>query len=251
MKNAVFRPLLWPTILTLVMLPILLGLGTWQVQRMHWKTDLIARMEVRMAEAPRPLPPREDWASLDLDKLEYRPFTVTGHFLNDREMRYFTQDRDTSQPGFALITPLKLDVSGDEAGAYVLVDRGFVPQALADPAKRPGSEPEGEVTVTGYLRQSERRGAFSAADDPQRNIWMVRDIDRMAEAAQVSPVAPFLIEADGEVPEGTWPKPGRTRIDLPNNHLDYALTWYGLAVVLLGIYIAFHIARGRVGRPKG
>ncbi|MGX1197159.1 SURF1 family protein [Parvibaculum sp. MBR-TMA-1.3b-4.2] len=250
MSNGIFRPLLWPTVLTLVMLPILLGLGTWQVQRLHWKTDLIARMEARMAETPRPLPLRKDWASLDLDNLEYRPFTVTGHFLNDREMRYFTQDRDTSQPGFALITPLKLDSPGDE-GAYVLVDRGFVPQALADPAKRPGSEPEGEVTLTGYLRRSEKRSAFSAADDPQRNIWMVRDIATMAEAAEVSPVAPFLIEADGKVPDGTWPKPGRTRIDLPNNHLDYALTWYGLAVVLLGIYIAFHVARGRVGRPKG
>ncbi|WP_293325031.1 SURF1 family cytochrome oxidase biogenesis protein, partial [Parvibaculum sp.] len=122
MSNGIFRPLLWPTVLTLVMLPILLGLGTWQVQRLHWKTDLIARMEARMAETPRPLPPRKDWASLDLDNLEYRPFTVTGHFLNDREMRYFTQDRDTSQPGFALITPLKLDSPGDE-GAYVLVDR--------------------------------------------------------------------------------------------------------------------------------
>jgi len=244
--NAFFRPLLGPTVLTVIMLPILIGLGTWQVQRLHWKTDLIARMQARMAEPAAALPPQQEWASLDLEALEYRPFTVTGHFLNDREMDYFTQDRDTGQPGYALVTPLELD-----DGSYVLVDRGFVPEALKAPANRPGSEPQGEVTVTGYLRESEKRGYFSGADDPVKNIWMVRDIAKMAEAAKVSPVAPFLIEADGKVPPGTWPKPGRTRIDLPNNHLDYALTWYGLAVVLTGVYIAYHIARGRFGRPKG
>ena len=249
MSNNFFRPLFWPTVFTAVLVPIMIGLGLWQFQRLDWKTDLIQRMKTRMVEEPQPLPPPGDWASLDLKDLEYRPFTVTGHFLNGKEMHYFTQDRDTAVPGYLLITPLEIE-SASGKPAYVLVDRGFVPMQLADPATRPGSEPEGEVTITGFLRENERRGVFSANDEVEKNVWMVRDVQKMAKAADVKPYAPFMLQADGTVPEGTWPKPRRVHVDLPNNHFDYALTWLGLAGVLLGIYVGYHRTQGRIGRPK-
>ncbi|MEQ8281901.1 MAG: SURF1 family protein [Parvibaculum sp.] len=246
MTNRVFRPMLWPTLLTAAMLPVLLGLGFWQVERLEWKRNLMATMAERMAADPVALPAPEAWPSLDAAALEYTRVSLTGRFMHEHELHYFTQ-AETGAPGYAVIVPLLLD---GEADAVVLVDRGFVPVAMKDPAMRAAAQPEGRVSLTGILRTPQRRGSFDGADDPQNNVWMVRDPARMGAHLGLTQVAPFIVEAEIGPSAGPWPKAGRTRVDLPNNHLDYALTWFGLALVLTAIYLIYHRSQGRLGRPK-
>jgi surfeit locus 1 family protein len=237
-----FRPMLWPTLLTVLALPILIGLGTWQVERLQWKEELLAKIEARIGAAPVPLPAPENWPGYDAHAAEYTRVELEGRFLPE-EFHYFTQGANGA-PGYAVISPLEV-----ADGAVVLVDRGFVPVTLKDPASR-GGVPEGEQRFTGVLRAPSERGVFDGADDPAKNIWMVRDPAVMGGALQGVTVAPFIAEAEEGAFPGEWPKAGRTRIDIPNNHLDYALTWYGLALVLVVIYLAWHRANGRIGRER-
>tara|TARA_R110002110_G_scaffold6054_1_gene30572 strand:+ start:20684 stop:21439 length:756 start_codon:yes stop_codon:yes gene_type:complete len=243
--NRFFRPLLWPTLLTTAMLPVLIGLGVWQVQRLHWKDALLERIESRLSQAPVDLPPPRTWPDLDIAALEYTRVHLTGHF-GTREFHYFTQNTDGT-PGYAVLSPL--DAGG---GALILVDRGFVPQALKDPAMH-GAAPQGEVSFTGILRAPGHRVWVSGADDPEKNIWMVRDPAVMGAELEVADlkmknIAPFIVEAEADALPGEWPKAGTTRPDIPNNHLDYALTWFGLAVVLMGVYLSYHWSNGRIGK---
>ena len=245
MSNRFFRPLFWPTLLTALMLPVLLGLGFWQLDRLTWKENLIARIGERLTAAPVALPAPDAWESLDLAENEYRRVQLTGHFAGNRELHYFMQSPDGT-PGYAVISPFEIEGGG---GAVVLVDRGFVPAGLKDASAR-DALPEGEVSFTGVLRRPQERSAFAGADDPVKNVWMVRDPAVMGAALGVGRVAPFFVEAEANAFPGKWPQAGGTRIDLPNNHLDYALTWFGLALVLAVVYLVYHRSNGRMGRPK-
>ncbi|MBX3446311.1 MAG: SURF1 family protein [Parvibaculaceae bacterium] len=237
-----FRPMLWPTVLTLLALLVLIGLGTWQVERLQWKEELLAKIAARIDAVPVPLPAPEDWPAYDAREREYTRVEVQGRFLLE-EFHYFTQGANGA-PGYAVISPIEV-----AEGAVVLVDRGFVPVPLKDAGLR-GGIPEGAQRFIGILRAPSQRGVFDGADDPAKNIWMVRDPAVMGAALRGVDVAPFIVEAEEGAFPGEWPKAGRTRIDIPNNHLDYALTWYGLALVLAVIYFAWHRANGRIGREK-
>lgn len=243
-NNPVFRPLLWPTVLTIFGLAILVGLGSWQIERLHWKLDLIATIKQRMAAAPAPVPAPDEWGSLDLQNLEYRHLKLEGRYLNQRELHYFAQD-DEGAAGYDIITPLVL---GD--GSMVLVDRGFVPIGRKDPATRQQGQIEGETIVTGVARAPQATGLFTAPDDVAGNIWFTRDPAKMAEALDLSPVAPFYVEADKTPNLGGLPLGGRTQVEIRNQHFEYALTWFGLAIVLFAIYLSYHWSNGRVGRAK-
>ncbi|ABS62298.1 Surfeit locus 1 family protein [Parvibaculum lavamentivorans DS-1] len=245
MTNRFFRPLFWPTLLTALMLPVLLALGFWQLERLQWKEDLLARIENRLTAAPADLPPPQAWADFDVAAQEYSRVRLTGRFASPRELHYFMQGPDGT-PGYAVINAF--EVEGGE-GAVVLVDRGFVPAGLKDPALR-DALPEGQVSFTGILRQPQRRNALSGADDPDKNVWMVRDTETMGAALGAAQVAPFFVEAEEAAFPGKWPQAGATRIEMPNNHLDYALTWFGLALVLVAVYLVYHRSNGRLGRPK-
>lgn len=243
-ENRFFRPLLGPTLATLVALAILIGLGLWQIERLHWKLDLIANITHRMAAPAAPAPSQSAWAGLDVKTLEYHHLKISGHFLNDRELHYFTQD-DEGAPGYDIITPLKRD-----DGTFVLVDRGFVPREKKDPATRREGQIEGETTVTGVARAPQARGLFSAPDNAAENIWFTRDPAAMGAALKLSPLAPFYIEADATPNMGGLPIGGRTVVQIRNEHLQYALTWFGLALVLLIVYFSYHWSNGRVGVQK-
>lgn len=242
-----FRPMLWPTLLTAAMLPVLLVLGFWQLERLEWKRDLIATMTERMAADPVALPSPENWDELDAVAFEYVRVALTGRFQHAQELHYFTQN-ESGAPGYAVVTPLVLASAPD---AVVLVDRGFVPVAMKDRATRLATESRDEVSLVGVLRTPPPRGLFDGEDDPVRNVWMVRDPVAMGAQLGLGRVAPFIIEAEADEAPGPWPKAGRTRVDLPNNHLDYALTWFGLSLVLVAIYLIYHRSQGRFGRSKG
>jgi surfeit locus 1 family protein len=132
------------------------------------------------------------------------------------------------------MTPLRL-----ADGAVVMVNRGFVPMELRDPSTRPQSRPEGDVTVTGLVRAPETRNACTPADDPAKNTWFTRDPEAIAKAHNLGRAAPFYVEADATANPGGWPQGGQSRLNLPNDHLQYAFTWYGIALTLVGVFGTF------------
>lgn len=232
------RSLLLPTLATLIALAILIGLGTWQLQRKAWKESLIEQIETRAYGEPGPIVPETEWTTWRADQDEFRKVRVTGTFLHDLEAPVYGLAPGTRQgapvQGYYILTPLKLTT-----GATVIVNRGFVPSDLKDPATRPQGQPRGEVTITGLVRASEARNAFTPKDEPQKNLWFARDPQAIAEARKLERVAPFLIDAGATPNPGGWPRGGQTQLTLPNNHLQYALTWYGIALTLVGVFAAF------------
>ncbi len=234
-SNPYFRPGLWPTLFLIISLPILLWLGTWQVQRLEWKLGLIEQMEARL-DAPAidiagARPGVED---------EFRRYRVSGTFQEGVEFHWLTTS-ETYGIGYLIFSPLTL-----EDGRSVMVNRGFVPgplkEAIADRLGR-------SATFDAIARVPEQPGALDATNDVSANIWFTRDTAAMAELAGGGDYLPVYLEKVGEASEDAWPKPGAAKVTLVNNHLDYALTWYGLAVVLVVIYLVFHRSQGRIGRP--
>jgi len=231
-------------------LAVLVSLGNWQLRRLAWKEDLIARASERPSEPVQVLPTASAWAGFDVAASEYRPFRLTGHFLHDKEAFVFTSLPDPKGrfggPGFWIVTPLALS-----DGGTVLVNRGFAPQGRHLPADR-GETMRGEaVSVVGLMRPDETPGIFTPADRPEANTFYARSVASLAAAkALPPPVAPFTIDlVAAETPPSGLPEAGETRMNFANNHLQYAVTWYGLAAVLLAVFAASIRTRLR-GRDK-
>jgi surfeit locus 1 family protein len=222
------------TLLMLLALAVLLGLGVWQIKRLHWKEGLIAQIEARTASPPITLEAALALALKGGDPSYWR-VRVDGRFRHDLE-RYLYAISD-GKVGWHVVTPL-----ATQSGTIVLVDRGFVPDELKDPSARPMGQVGEIVTVTGIVRASESRNLFTPDNEPQANRWFWRDLQGMARSmfpAGTAEVAPFFIEADKTPVPGGWPQGGQTRLELPNNHLQYALTWFLMAAAFLIIYGAY------------
>lgn len=240
------RGLLIPGLFACVGLAVLIGLGTWQLQRLAWKQGLIASIESRIDAPPVALPTPEHWRELRAERDEFRHVTFAGEFLNDRETLVYTSGSalrsDVTGPGYWVFTPARIG-----GGDIVMVNRGFVPEQNRDPASRAAGQIAGVTDVEGVLRWPEAPGWFTPAGDAVRNVWFARDHLGMAAAKGLS-VAPFYVDQDEPVPPGGLPRPGRLAANLPNNHLQYAITWYGLAVVLVGVFVVFALGQRRQHR---
>lgn len=227
--------LLWPTLGCLVAVLVLSGLGTWQLRRLAWKTALLQTIEQRTTKPPVPLPPPAEWPRLDPADYAYRHVVLTGSFDHDEEARVFrplTEARGHySGLGDLILTPFRL-----ASGHTVIVNRGFVPDDRLDPATRAGGQLAGEVTITGLMREPESRNPFTPADQPQDRLWFTRDPASIAAARGLGAVAPFTIDQDATVLPGGLPQGGETVLAIPNDHLSYALTWFGLAAAVLAVY---------------
>ena len=226
------RSLLVPAIFTLVAGAFLVGLGIWQLERLAWKDAIVARIEARTKAVPQPLPPAAGWDALKPDDYEYRRVTVTGRFDHAKEAYILRASADG--PVYHVLTPLAL-----AGGGTVLVDRGSVPAERRDPATRQAGQPQGEVTVTGLMRPPETRNAFTPPDEPARDRFYTRDPAEIATHFELNDAAPFVIDADATPNPGGWPKGGDTIVDVPNNHFSYALTWFGLALGLVTVFVSF------------
>lgn len=218
------------------------SLGVWQVERLRWKDDLIGKIEAR-THAP-PVGLDEAIRRANAGDPDYLRVRVRGNFVHDEEMRLFTVE--DSAPGWFLITPLTT-----EDGQTVLVNRGFVPDQLEKPETRPDSQPQGDVVITGLVRSPEEPGVFSPENDPDRRRWFWRDVMGMARATLPSGrvIDNFLIEQESSKDARGLPRPGATRLTLPNRHFEYALTWFGLAVTLFVVTLFFLRSRRRDGAP--
>jgi surfeit locus 1 family protein len=210
-----------------------IALGTWQVKRLFWKLDLIARVEQRAYSAPQPLPELSRWPQIMAASDEYRHIRLEGTYLYDLTVK--VQAVTELGSGYWLMTPLRL-----ADGGIVFVNRGFIAPSGKDAA--PQSAPADgnrRVGVTGLLRMSEPGGGFLRKNNPSLDYWYSRDVQAMAEARGLTQVAPFFIDADAGTPgtaqgQSGYPVGGLTVLHFHNNHLVYAITWYALALMVAG-----------------
>lgn len=227
-----FRPLFWPTLFTVPVLLLCLGLGSWQVERLFWKEGLIAQRQAAVTAPPAPAPR----SLAEARAMEFHRVTDEGVFLHDKEI-FLGATSEGGGQGYQVLTPLR-----EPGGRVVFINRGFIPGEVKDPAKRAAGQIPGTVRVQGLLRlpPDGRPGWFVPANRPDLNYWFWVDLPAMSAAAHLDRVAPFYIDADATPNPGGWPKGGVTRLALPNNHLQYAITWFSLAVALIVIYVLFH-----------
>jgi surfeit locus 1 family protein len=227
-----------PGFLAAVGCAVLMALGFWQLERRVWKEELIARVEARTRAPAMPVPAEADWKHLSAERDEYRRVRASGRFRHEYEALVYTVVSErkgrASGPGYFVLTPLKL-----ASGAVVIVNRGFVPEVRKHPASRREGQMEGPVTVTGLLRMPETGNWFTPANEPGRKAWYRRDPAEIAEAYGLARNAPFTIDADAKPNPGGMPQGGETRLDFPANHFGYALTWFGLAAALFGVFTVF------------
>lgn len=233
--------LIWPTLSALAALAVLLGLGTWQMQRKAWKDGILADITAAAMRAPvdysdirkgGPAPPVS--AVQHVEMPEFVRVQAKGRWLHDQTAYVYTLR--AGQAGYHVFTPLQL-----EGNDIVPVNRGFVPEDLrnAGALRAASASP---VEISGFTRHPERDGLFTPAPDPARRTtygsypWTL-----IAPAAATSPGG-FFIEATDRQAGEIWPQPrgldGLVKT-IPNRHLEYALTWYGLALTLIGVYLAF------------
>ena len=235
--NLGFRPRLWPTAIAMPIMLTCLGLGAWQVQRMEWKRGLIADREAALA-----LPPTVPPQTLDeARRMEFRHVADEGVFLHDKEI-FVGASAGSGRIGYHVLTPLR-----EPSGRIVFVNRGFIPSELKDPARRAAGEIGGNLRVVGLLRlrPEGRPSWFLPENRPDKNYWFWIDLPAMAAATGLGDVAPFYIDADATPNPGGWPQGGVTRTALPNDHLQYAITWFALAIGMAVVYVIYHRQLGR------
>ncbi len=232
------------TALMLASLALLIGLGVWQLKRLEWKQGLIAQIEARTKGPPITLKDAVALAGQGRDPSYYR-VRVDGRFHHAKERYLYAVSE--GRVGWHVITPLET-----EDGDIVLVDRGFVPDELKDPSARAPGQVENVVTVTGIARSPETQTLFTPDNEPKVNRWFWRDLAGMARSmfpAGTIDVAPFFLEADKSKVPGFWPEGGQTRLEIPNNHLQYAITWFLLGACLLIVYGLYVRSLYRRGLP--
>lgn len=231
------KRLIW-TILTLGSIGVLLALGTWQVQRLRWKEEKIAAYEkAATMEAV-------DVASLIplVGEMQYRRASITGEWIADKEL-HLGGRRWHTETGYHILSPLRT-----KEGKIYLINRGWVPTKLKDPATRNDNPlPEGEVTVTGMIRLPEPPGLFTPANHPEKNFWFSVDIAAMGKTLSLEP-EPLVLEIINPKASGThYPIPQDGKVVLRNDHLGYAITWYSLAIAaaIIGILVLRSPTKGK------
>lgn len=231
-RNFQFRPVL--TACALLGLAVLVSLGSWQLQRLQWKRDLLAAIDARIHAAPVAIDAVLANTSADGNG-EYEPVFAEGVMRDGETVRVFgTYD---GAAGYWYFTPMTLD-----DGKSLYVNRGFVPQSL--PNTEIDAAPETRQRVVGLLRLPERprppESWFRPLAPTADGLWYVRDPQAMAAAAGVTNVVPYYVDEIGGA-ENRYPRSGLTRTDFRNKHFEYAMTWFGLAAALIGVWIAFSL----------
>ena len=230
------RGLLVPSLAVLMAFAILIALGTWQLQRKAWKEDLIETLTRRFAAAPVDLPPPGQWASLRPEKDEFTRVKFRAQYLPSQEAVVWATGSglrdDVKGPGVFVFTPARI-----ASGEAVVINRGFVADQKPTGATKRPAPVAGSAEITGILRWPEPKGwELTTPYDKGAQLWFVRDHLAMAQEYGWQRVAPFYIEREAQQPADGLPPPGPLKPNLPNNHLQYAVTWYGLAAVLLAVF---------------
>lgn len=222
----------WPVALTAALgIAVLLGLGLWQVQRLAGKQALLAEIDRRATAEPVDISTVLERQAAG-ETIEFLKVSTTGHYLHNAEkLMIAVYD---GNPAWEVVTPL---VTSDKT--MVLVDRGLVPDDLRDRVRRPDGNPQGDVTVTGIVRSHmAKRGFFSPENDVGANMWFWWDVPAMLASTTIAPnakPAPFVLHLLPVAGDKSFPRPQAAEAGLHNNHLQYAITWFSLALALLVI----------------
>lgn len=229
------RSLLLPGVVAAVAFAILIALGVWQLERKAWKENLIATLAERMSDKPLPLSSRAEWQSVAPAADEFRRVRLRVQFDPRREARVYSGGAglrdDVKAPGYFAFAPTRLS-----DGSTVVINRGHVDNPNPDAALKPIAVPENAVDIVGALRWPERPGWFVTPYSERQDLWFARDHRAMAQRYGWGEVAPFYIEMEGPAPPGGVPRPGSLTVKLRNDHFGYALTWFGLAGVLVVVF---------------
>jgi surfeit locus 1 family protein len=236
-----FRPTLWPTLFSVPAVIVMIGLCVWQVQRLHWKEGLIAERESRVAAEPAALPP----VGTDPTEMEYRRVRLEGTFLHDKEL-YLGARSMNGNVGYHVLTPFALS-----DGGTVLVDRGWVPVERKLPERRPEGQVAGAQTLDGVARLAHGKAWMQPDNEPQHNMWFFFDLPAMAKSAGVDFRTDLYVDAGPAENPGQYPVGGQTHIEIPNDHLQYAITWGLLAAALAVIYVLYHLKLERERQQPG
>ncbi|MEP3048572.1 MAG: SURF1 family protein [Roseibium sp.] len=234
------KKLIIPSIAAAIGLAILLNLGFWQLGRLEWKENLIVQVEQGVAKAPVPAPVPTDWATLsDVD--DYRNVSVSGEYLDGETFYYTALSKPFGKfggPGVMAYSPFKTT-----DGWIVLINRGFLPQELPENERAHFLKPpEGISEITGLMRLGEKPNWTTPASNPNDRIWFARDTDAMGKTLGIEAqfLAPYSIDLDKRyTPSSGLPQAGETIVRFKNDHLGYALTWFGLAATLIGVFLAY------------
>jgi cytochrome oxidase assembly protein ShyY1 len=229
--------MLIPSTAALAALVVLLGLGTWQLERKAWKETLIATLDRRLNDAPTALPPPSEWTAMRPENSEFSRVRLRVEFPKAGDALAYTSGSairdDVKGAGYFVFSPARLP-----NGQQVVVNRGFVPDR-AYPAVA------GAVDIVGALRWPEAGSAFVSDHDAAGDVWMVRDPAAMAQRKGWGAVAPFYVEQEAPVPPAGLPHPAPLKVHLRNDHLQYAITWYGLAAVLVVMFAIWAVRHQR------
>lgn len=241
------RPALWPTLISLPILVLSLSLGVWQMERREWKRDILDRLTTNQAAAPMPL---DELLRGDPLRHEYGRVKIAGSFVHDKEFHLAARSLK-NKVGLQLVTPFKTN-----DGRILLFNRGWIPSEKKEPAKRAEGQGTGGVELTGIVRRNQERRQFAPENVPDKNVWFHVDVPLMRRLAGAPPdpkLDAFFLDADAAPNPGGVPIGGQTRLDIPNDHLKYAITWFLMVLALAGVYLAYHWENGRLeiaGRTK-
>lgn len=239
-----------PTVFATCALAVLVSLGTWQVQRLGWKEDLIAKATERPRAEPVPAPGPTTWSPFDFDRFDYSAVRMTGRF-GPEEVHVYTALTSPKGPlggqGYWVMAPFET-----VDGWTIVVNRGFVPYTRKDPTTRlPEAADGAPQTLVGLIRRPGLGNRFTPENDVAKNVWYARDPAAIGRHFGVAPdrLAPYSVDLVAAMtPPGGLPQAGETRQSFSNNHLQYAVTWYGLAATLVGVYGFFILSRVRADR---
>ncbi len=235
-------------IIALVMVAVLTSLGIWQLQRRGEKHALIAALSERLATAPVALPAKTAWDSLSASRDEFRRVTFTATYARLPDAMVYSSGSavrsDVSGPGTWAFLPATL-----ASGERIVVNAGFVANTLQDRAQQDRALAPlltgTPVMMAGYLRFPEKPGSLTPAPSVDKRLWFTRDTPAMAQSFGWGDVAPFYIDLEAPVPANGIPKPGPLDVRLKDDHLQYAITWFGLALTVLGGFIVWVMQRRR------
>jgi len=236
-----FRPFLWLTLFSIPALLVLLALGFWQLDRLAWKTDLINNFNERASAQPI-LPPEND---ADLSAVEFHSLALQGRYLHDQE-RFLTGRTYEGNAGFHVVTPFRTN-----GGKLIFVNRGWVSEAYREPEKRPFSVEDKEVSIRAVLRLPQQKGYFVPENEPDKGFWFTLKPDELAAHLNMQEaITSYYADQIRQGEVLTLPIAATMQIEVRNTHLNYALTWFGIALSLIGVYLAYHVNAGRLGFRK-
>lgn len=225
-----FRPTLWPTLFAVPAVLVMIGLCVWQVQRLYWKEALIAERESRVATEIALPPP-----GADLSQAEFHRVRLDGAFQHGQEL-YLGARSLNGNVGYQILTPFALT-----DGQIVLVNRGWVPVPRKLPETRMAGQVEGTVSLEGVLRLPREQALMQPDNEPAHNMWFYVDLPAMASSSGAALRTDLYVDAGPAENPGGYPIGGQARIEIPNDHLQYAITWGLLAIALAVIYVLYHL----------